>query len=628
MTFFSAASRRVLLFGLTLAIVAGGFVTGCDFLDRPPKGQLTEDQFFQNEEDAVAATNATYNQLRAYQVHVFSWLGMTEIASDDATKGSVPGDADALVGVLDDLSWSTANGAFTGTWSGYYSGVYRANQAIRNIPSIDMDAELQERLIAENRFLRAYYYFFLARAYGSVPKITGPLTVEETQNVEKAPVDSIYALIERDLRAAASSLPAKGNIEAGRATAGAARGYLAKVNLFRAALESTDNPNQEYQEALDAATTVIESGNYSLADDYFTVFRESGEFGSESVFEVASADLAQGGGTIQYAQFQGVRGTPNLGFGFVQPSADLESSYEPGDPRQQATILYPWEQIPDGSDAVVHLNPNLTNQRYNEKAQPQLDDNGSFNATVNLRRLRFSDVLLVAAEAAQRLGQEETARQYVNRVREVRREGRSATIGLQPERMPPQIATVLGVSDSGPHIMARYAAGAAREAGIASFDAGRLDGATPVPAIVNQVDVIESINGTEITSLDEYRSALDNVGARNPATIDVLRLSQTASGGSASTSTETLTLTVPVSRLLPNVTSSGQQLLRDIWEERRHELAMEQHRWFDIIRQGRAEEVMESVGKDWQDRYEYYPIPQTEVDRSGIAQNPAYTGGG
>jgi hypothetical protein len=619
MTSLSSLAQRLFALGAAVAIAAGGLVAGCDFLDRPPKGQLTEEQFFQNQEDAVAATNATYSQLRDYSVHVFSWLGMTDIASDDATKGSVPGDAASLVGVLDDLSWSTANGAFTGTWSGYYSGVYRANQAITNIPSIDMDDRLQDRLVAENRFLRAYYYFFLVRAYGGVPKITQPLTVDEIDNVTRAPRDSIYALIERDLRMAASTLPPKGEIQTGRATAGAARGLLAKAHLFQ----------QDYDAALEAAEAVIESGTYSLADDYFSIFRQSGEFGPESVFEVASTDLAEGGGTIQYAQFQGVRGTPNLGFGFNQPSPDLEASYEPGDPRQQATILYPWERVPGGSDAVVHLNTGLTNQRYNEKAQAQIDANGSFNSTVNLRRLRYSEVLLIAAESAAQLDQEDLARTYVNRVRETRREGRTLTIGVQPERMPTQIAEVLGVSDSGPHIMVRDAAGPAADAGLERFDAGRFDEASPVPALVNQVDVVEAINGTEITSLADYRQAVDRADAGSSVTVDVVRLSQTTAGDSVSTQSQTLTFNVSTERLLPDIASSGTELIDDIWAERRHELAMEQHRWFDILRQnrvrpGRAERLMEDVGKDWDPAYTRYPIPQTEVDRAGLEQNPNY----
>jgi hypothetical protein len=144
---------------------------------------------------------------------------------------------------------------------------------------------------------------------------------------------------------------------------------------------------------------------------------------------------------------------------------------------------------------------------------------------------------------------------------------------------------------------------------------------------VNQVDVIESVNGTEVTSVAEYTEALDQASAGSAVTLEVLRLTQSESNGSLSTTTESLTFNVTAEQLLPDVNSSGQQLLRDIWEERRHELAMEQHRWFDIIRQGRAEQVMESVGKEWKDRYTLYPIPQTEVDRAGLEQNPGYGGG-
>jgi tetratricopeptide (TPR) repeat protein len=610
------SSRRTLAIGVALAVASAALMAGCDFLDKPPRGELPQDQFFQNAEDAEAATNATYNELRDFSVHVFAWLGMTDIASDDAMKGSNPGDAAELIGSLDELTWSTANGSFSQTWSGYYSGIYRANQAIQNIPPIDMDPDLKDRLVAENRFLRAYYYFFLVRAYGGVPKLTEPVQVSQIDGVTRAPQDSIYALIERDLEFAASNLPEKGNIQTGRATSGAAQGFLAKVHLFQ----------EEYDQALTAAESVIEESPYDLADDYFTIFREEGEFGPGSLFEVASADLAQGGGTVQYAQFQGVRGTPNLGFGFNQPSPDLEASYEPGDPRQQATILYPWEAIPDGSGAVVHVNTELTNQRYNEKAQAQ-NDNDNFNVTVNVRRLRYADVLLIAAEAAARTNQEGLARGYVNDVRDRAREGRTLTVGLQPEQMPSQIAEVLGVADSGPHVMARFAAGPAATAGVESFDAGRFENSTPVPAIVNQVDVIEAVNGTEITTVEGYVDAIDNAGDGGTVTLDVLRLSQTASNGSLSTSSQTLTVDATAERLLPDITSSGSSLIRDIWQERRHELAMEQHRWFDIIRQGRAEQLMEDVGKDWQDRYTRYPIPQTEVDRAGLDQNPGYGGG-
>jgi hypothetical protein len=609
---------RSCLSALAVLLAGATLLAGCDFLDKSPKGQLTEANFFQDEDDAIQATNATYNELRDFSVHVFSWLGMTDMVSDDAIKGSFAADASFLL-EFENLSWSPTQQAFRGTWGGYYSGIYRANVALNNIPDIDMDADLQSRLLAENRFLRAYYYFFLVRAYGGVPLLREPLQPDEFEQ-PRAPADSIYALIESDLQFAANNLPPRSGYpssDAGRATQGAANGLLAKVHLFQ----------EEYPEALTAAEEVITSTEYTLPDDYFTIFRQEGEFGSGSVFEVASAALETFGGSIQYAQFQGVRGTPNLGFGFNQPTDDLQTSYEPGDPRNQATILYPWEAIPDGSGPVVHINTNIPNQRYNEKAQAPLDTpGGSGNATVNVRRLRLGDVLLIAAEAAAETSQPDLARTYLNRVRERARDGRALTLGSQIENMPPQVAEVLGVSASGPHVMVRYADGSGSDAGLQSFSSAFRDGGSPIPAQIEQVDVIDAINGTEVTSVEEYAAALDAASAGQTVTLDVIRLNQAADG---SVSSQTLAIDATAEELLPDVTASGQALIDAIWQERRFELALEQHRWFDLIRQGRAEEVMEGVGKTWQDRYTLYPIPQSEIDLSGgaLTQNPGYAGG-
>jgi hypothetical protein len=582
-------------------------------MDKAPKGQLTSDNFFQTEDHARQSTNATYSLLRAWQVHVFSWLGMTGIASDNATKGSTPSDASFLL-QFDNLTFDSGNGAFRGTWSGYYSGIYRANVALQNIPGIDMDEQLKTRLLGENRFLRGYFYFFLVRAYGGVPKITAPLKPSEFDTQTRASADSIYALIERDLSFAVDALPPRGQYassEQGRVTQGAAQGLLAKVHLYQ----------DEFEPALQHAEAVIESGDYALLNDYFTIFRPEGEFSSGSIFEVNNAALEAGGASSQYPQVQGVRGTPGLGWGFNQPSSDLEESYEPGDPRQQATILYPWETTPDEAKAVVHINPNIPNQRYNEKAQaPVNTPGGSGNSTVNIRRLRLADVMLIAAEASARTGNEAQARDYLNQVRERAREGRSVTLGITPEQMAPELATTLGLGGSD-HVFVRYAKPPAVDAGVETFASSFREGGSPLPVQVETIHVIEAINGTSVGTTEEYVDALESASPGEMVTLDLLSVSQ---DGSGNTSTQDVSVDVTAQPLLPDVQSSGQQLLLDIWHERRVELAMEQHRWFDLIRQGRAQEVMNALGKNFQQRHTRYPIPQSEIDLSGIEQNPGY----
>lgn len=602
--------HRLCLFAFILILAGGVTLSGCDFLDKSPKGELTSGNFFQTQDQAIQATNATYSQLRNFSVHVFAWLGMTEIASDDATKGSTPSDASFLL-ELDQKTFGPSNNAFSGSWGGYYTGVYRANVALQNIPSIDMESGLKDRLIGENKFLRAYYYFFLVRAYGGVPKITAPLQPDEFQQ-QRAPRDSIYALIERDLNDAANKLPPKSSYspdQMGRATTGAAEGLLAKVHLFQG----------EYGQALEHAENVISSNEYGLLSDYFSIFRESGEYSSGSVFEIGAVSLETGGeGSSQYAQVQGVRGSANNGWGFNQPSSDLEESYEPGDPRNQATILHPWETLPDGSGVIAEVNPNIPNQRYNEKVQPSVESpGGSGNNTVNIRRLRYADVLLIAAEAAYQENEPGTAQDYLNMVRERAREGRSVTLGLQPENMAPQLASTLGVSDSAPHVFARHVAGngPAGQAGLNGF-AFSTD-----PVLVSSVDVLETVDGTEVTTRQEYYDALSAVSAGQSVPVEITRIMQQADGdGNITTNTQSMSMNVTAAELLPDVTASGQALLEAIWEERRAELAMEQHRYFDLIRQGRAEEELEN----FQPKHVLYPIPQSELDLTEMTQNDGY----
>src|SRR5690606_14333259 len=106
-----------------LSISAGMFAFSCseDFLDKSPKAELTESSFFQNQQQGTQAINAVYSYPRNFDVHVFSYLGITDIASDDAEKGSVPGDAGFLQDI-NDFTFDANNGASTGIWTGYFRG--------------------------------------------------------------------------------------------------------------------------------------------------------------------------------------------------------------------------------------------------------------------------------------------------------------------------------------------------------------------------------------------------------------------------------------------------------------------------------------------------------------------------
>ncbi|HUG41635.1 MAG TPA: RagB/SusD family nutrient uptake outer membrane protein [Longimicrobiales bacterium] len=607
---------------------------GCDdFLATEPKAQLTTSNFFTTEAQALQATNAAYAMLRNWQTHTLFWVGMTDIVSDDATKGSHPNDAGYLI-EFTSLTFESGNLVFRETWMGYYQGIYRANVAIENIPQVAMDEARRARLVGENKFLRAYYYFFLARAYGGVPLITEPLRPGDFYQ-QRATQDAVFAQIEQDLQDAIAVLPERSGYSAadeGRATRGAARALLAQAHMFQ----------EEYAEALTQAQAVIGSGEYSLYPDYAELFSPMGENSSESVFEVQTIAVEGGntspsGGASQYAQVQGVRGTPNIGWGFNTPSPDLEESYEPGDPRLQATILYPWEMVPDGSGIVVRREPTMPNPRFNSKVYtPANNPGGPGNSGVNIRRIRYADVLLLGAEAAFRTGNEGQARTWLNMVRERARSGMDVTLGLHPEELSDTLVTgVLGLGTSS-RVGVRFVdeATQAYAAGVRSFTDVRDNTITPLPVRVTNLDIITEVEGTPITDLDSYLGRVDDFPPAATVTLDLLRVSHPAEG---SPTTETLSVDVPVLALLPDVTAGGQALLDAIWAERRHELAMEQHRWFDLIRQGRAGAVMEALTCEdrslpagcpalvfQEGKHELYPVPLAEVTVAELAQNPGY----
>jgi len=608
-------ARMVLTVSVLILLMAG-----CEdaLLDQKPRGELTLASFFEDEQDAIEATNATYNRMRTFNFTSFLWLGMTDIASDDANKGSTPADAAGIQGVLEQWTFDPSTLNFINTWRDYYQGIFRANLAIANIPDIEMDEALKQRLIAENKFLRANFYFFLVKSFGGVPLITEPQRPGEFE-VPRATAEEIFALIEEDLREAVNVLPLKSQYppqDLGRATKGAARGILAKVLMWQ----------EKYVEAQQFAEDVINSGEYSLFPDYEQIFRQEGENSSESILEVqAIANDQQTGGT-QYSVHQGVRGTPNLGWGFNNPSNDLLDAYEPGDPRLGATVLFVHETLPFGPVDVVRHNVNmLDNQRYNQKPFIPLDNpGGNGNGGSNIRLLRFSEILLTAAEAAFQNGDQGSAINYVNMVRERARNGQTATLGFEPEAFSSIAADTIGRPDLQGRPFARFVSdgGTADGAGMQTMAWEVADGLLSFDV----VDIIMSIDGVNTPTVDVYRNEMRSKSPGELVTLEVLRVTETRNGGSKTRNSETLVLPITTDELLPDINTSGQDLLEAIWHEKRVELAMEQQRMWDLRRTGRDGEILQALGRNFTpNKHELYPIPRDEIDQNPLLeQNPGY----
>ena len=450
-----------------------------------------------------------YNELRAFNLHSQSFITAFSIRSDDADKGSTPTDGGANASDMDNFPVKPENGFANTLWIGNYGLIDKCNQALKSIRDrVDIVAseEVKNQSIAEARFLRAYGYFNLVRLFGRVPLIDstgGPA------NVPQSTAAQIYAFIESDLDFARTYLQPSWDPTKfpGRVTSGSANGLLAKVYLTQ----------KKWGQAMSAANAVITSGQYNLSTPYTTIFGESGENSKESVFEVqatATSAIPTTNG-VQYAQIQGVRGAGvwDLGWGWNSPSTYLEAAYEPNDPRKARTIMY----TSAGSTTVYGdaLPSGLPNPRYNHKVYTNPAMRASignrFGYWMNIRLLRYADVVLMYAEAANEVG-----------------------------------------------------------------------GAANITLARNAVNTVRA------------------------------RARQGAPNGT-----------------LPDITTNDQTELRNaIRQERRIELAMEHDRFFDLVRWGVAQAVLNASGKPnfVDSRDVLLPIPQTQIDISGklLTQNPGY----
>lgn len=331
----------VLVFSL-LFISLISILPGCskEFLNVNPQGKQASEQFWQSPDDATKAVNAMYANLRGWLNVAFVAISVESIGSDDTEKGSTPGDA-TFMNSYDNFTITSSEGQLQGFWEGQYQNINYCNQILDNIPAINMDANLKARYIGEAKFVRAYSYFRLVRAFGGVP-LRLHLAKDATEyNIARSSKDSVYAAIEQDLTDAASVLPQTyPAADIGRATKGAALALHAKVAMYQ----------KKWSDVLNYTTQVMGMG-YSLFPNYEQLFRINNENSSESVFEIQCTYLASNtdASNSQYSQVQGDRdANPAVGWGFHVPTQDLVNAYEPGDPRKDATILFTGEITPEG----------------------------------------------------------------------------------------------------------------------------------------------------------------------------------------------------------------------------------------------------------------------------------------
>ncbi|HEY9487894.1 MAG TPA: RagB/SusD family nutrient uptake outer membrane protein [Chryseosolibacter sp.] len=614
---------------MMMIIAIGIFLSACDdsFLDIPAQGSLSQD-VLSNKQGIRAMVIGVYGALDGavisdtYRTSPDNWV-YGSVAGGDAHKGSAPYDQSQIFTI--GTGQATPNlSFFDSRWRALYEGISRANAVLQTLDQVtDMTDEEKARAAGEARFLRGHFYFELKRTFNMVPWID-----ENTRDFNQPNDRDIWPDIEADFQFALDNLPPTQS-EIGRVNRWAAAAYLAKTYVYQ---QKWPLAKPLYDDIITQGVT-SEGVPYDLFANFRDNFEPAAEAGSpEAVFVVQQ--VGDEGTGLQENSNNGQRlnfpyNSPFLCCGFYQPTQDLVNSYRTDanglpmastyndvmvtndmnvsstapfslyngelDPRLDWTVgrrgvpFLDWGPHP-GSVWVRDQSaggPYAAKKNIYWKARADEDSNVSWSpgTAINVNVIRFADVLLMAAEVEAQLENLNQARIYVNRVRN--RAANSAKVNNNLNR--PYAAAVVG-----------------GEAEMLSL------GITSVRAWVVREDTQSTFvflggNSGDINNWQEYTDPNYNIGEYTTGFAD----KPTA--------------------------------LQAIYFERKLELALEGHRFFDLVRWGEAEEKLNSffdfesnivptigVGSFNPLKNKHYPIPQNQINLSKIngvpqlKQNPGY----
>lgn len=415
-----------------------------DLLEKAPKTTLNPDIFWKNEKDVLVALNGLYPILPGIE-----WIDR-DMWSDIAVSANPVNNRRITGTMLSSHADSQGEATPLELWRGYYRSITATNYFLENIPDIgkiDINPVLYSRVKAEARFIRAFVYMQLVMDFGDVPLVTKVLTMDEGFEVLRSPANDIWDFIKSELSSISNDLPIQySGSDKGRITKGAALALKAKCMLYA----------KRYNEAYDAAKSIIDMNLYSLFPDYNTLFGYTAENNSEVILDVQYAkDLRPYGIFSQYAPMEMSKSWSSLlsvtadlvdafqmkttGLPIQDPTSgwDPMDPYKDRDPRLAGTIFIPYFSA--NTDAFILWNSN-------KKLQPQpgsgtvdevgvalyANKTGFFlkkyinkedidlpgNCGTNFMLIRYADVLLMAAEALIESGQKlSEAKEYIDKVR-------------------------------------------------------------------------------------------------------------------------------------------------------------------------------------------------------------------
>ncbi|MFD1615290.1 RagB/SusD family nutrient uptake outer membrane protein [Gelatiniphilus marinus] len=399
-----------------------GLLNSCsdDFINVENKEVLTDNSFWQTEDHAMQALTAAYGAMQSASGS--KWAFFEEIytslayRADDVTNNT----GETYGRSLASFSNTTEESGPYNVWQASYAGIGRANQIIQQVPAMEaLSADTKKGLVAEAKFLRAYYYFWLVTGFENVPLVTTFSADLDNLFPSQAAPSAVWAQIESDLSEAEADLPTSYPSEwKGRATRGAAKALLGKVYLFQ---EKWGNAETKLQE--------VTSMGYALLPNYADNFNGLGENGSESIFEIQfTGDRSNGNDERQVLNFQ-VSPYAFGGWELFYPSqwlvdqmkTDLTSEGDISE-RVYESIFFDdpnsvmYSRDSEQNETYASVAGDLNHPKYFKKYSDNADTN-FYNGT-NISVIRYADVLLMYAEALNENDKTSLAIDQVNLVRQ------------------------------------------------------------------------------------------------------------------------------------------------------------------------------------------------------------------
>ncbi|WP_448700234.1 RagB/SusD family nutrient uptake outer membrane protein [Mucilaginibacter sp. AW1-3] len=381
-------------------------------LNQVPLSSTTTSTFYQQPSDFIQGVNAVYNALRNYPDRL---LNLSEIRSDNIYGVSVSGrDWDPV----NDFSNNLAPNTYVEeAWNADFNGIFKANTILEQISkngSYIGSATLANRLAAEARFLRAFYYFDLVRYYGKLPLIEHPVSALEATSIARSPVGEVYKLIISDLQFAIANLPANYSgtyplytaTDVGRATKYAAEGELALVYMTRSGptygVEGPGVASNEWNLAMPLLQDIITNGGFVFNPSYTSVFsyaNQSPTVNKEAVFDVMyisgqspvlGADFVWQLTPNTYFSSLGTNTNANGSLEIIPVSNNLVTSYEAGDVRKAATIYTAGYTYSGSTETRPFFKKYLDITKIPAASR--------FDWGINFIAIRYTDILMMKAE--------------------------------------------------------------------------------------------------------------------------------------------------------------------------------------------------------------------------------------